>query len=178
MDVAKQIQSMFEDPVVLPKAEMPGPADAYRQRVQAALLAHAEGQAVAKRQNPFGYKEKPCDTFGRAGKVPEKPKKSKRDLNPRARAAIRREGLIPDRLERWDAERQIHRDYLGGFDFIGNNETRKVAIQVTTKKNASARRLKLIESGALEKAKRRGYEVALLLFENPGQPKEEIWEWL
>jgi hypothetical protein len=174
MDVAKQIENMFDEaPAIRPG---PSPADAHRARVQKALEGHAE-RVAEKQGSGYGFQPKPCDFLGIQG-APPAPRKKKRDLNARARAAIRRLGLIPDRRERWNDRLGIHQDWLGAFDFQASNETRHVAIQVTTRKNANARRLKMIETGAIEKAKRRGFEVALLLFENPGEPRQEVWEWL
>ena len=151
-------------------------SDRHREGVRAALLGHIAGQAT-KKENPFGYRKKPCDTFGFAGTPEVVPKRKKVDLNPWAQRQFKKRGWRFVRADRYDAGLQRHFDFMGIFDYVCGEGGRTMGVQVTTLEHAADHRRKILESPGLSKAREFGWEIVLLLAKRlPSGHFEAIWE--
>jgi len=176
-DVALQIEDMFADPAILPMVEVPGSADAYKARIRSALAGHVEHVAT-RRENPFGYRSKPCDTFGLAGKPPDRKAPAKVDLNPWAQRWFKARGWRFTRADRYDHALRRSFDFMGIFDYVCGDGKRTIGVQVTTWEHASDHRKKIRESKGFEKAKEMRWEALLLLAKrNERGQFDAVLEW-
>lgn len=147
--------------------------DAYKERIKQAMSDYAERQA-SKAPSPWAamrdYKPSP-EAKRRAA--------TKRTLDEKTREWIEAQGCKAQRVDSYDARFKRSHDLMGAWDFLGMGDGQTIAVQTTTKPNASARVRKLRDGTALEQALLAGWRCVVLGWHKTKQGRWEAQEtWL